>query len=131
VIFPPESSSPVSSSPRDPHSNPNGTHGVSQREKEKVLLGTDRYSIAYFCHPTDTTPLEAVPSKLIPVLRSHDGGGAGQEGEVRAGELRVGYGGGADDGSGSRSGSGRREKVLTAKEHLVRRLEATYGFVHA
>ncbi len=57
----------------------------------------DRYSIAYFCHPVDDTPLEPVPSERV-----------------------RGRKGGAEEG--------RREKVLTAAEHLQGRLAATYTY---
>ena len=61
----------------------------------------DRYSIAYFCHPVDQTPLVPVPSeKVRAAARAKD-------------ELSAGGGG---DG------------VLTAEEHLKKRLAATYGW---
>lgn len=66
--------------------------------------GEDRYSIVYFCHPGFDTELVAVPSKMV------------QEKIMTEGEL-VGYGGGIEG-----------KKALTAKEHLEKRLEATYGF---
>lgn len=73
--------------------------GANQRE--------DRYSIAYFCHPSEGTELGAVPSRRV------------QERKMTEGE-EVGYGGGA-----KKADEGR---ALTAKEHLTSRLEATYGF---
>jgi isopenicillin N synthase-like dioxygenase len=66
--------------------------------------GEDRYSIAYFCHPSDETELVPVPSKLV------------AERTMAEGE-KIGYGGGAEGG-----------RAMTAQEHLSRRLEATYGF---
>lgn len=57
----------------------------------------DRYSIAYFCHPVDDAELVPVPSKLV------------QDHAARTGK-----------------GSTRNGKVLTAKDHLMERLAATY-----
>ena len=57
----------------------------------------DRYSIAYFCHPLDDAELEPVPSKLV------------QDHAMKTGK-----------------GSTRNGKVLTAKDHLMERLAATY-----
>ena len=57
----------------------------------------DRYSIAYFCHPLDDAKLEPVPSKVV---REH---------AERTGK-----------------GSVRNGTVLTAKDHLMERLAATY-----
>lgn len=59
--------------------------------------GADRYSIAYFCHPLDDARLDPVPSKLV------------QEHAARTGK-----------------GSIRNGTVLTAKDHLMERLAATY-----
>ena len=59
----------------------------------------DRYSVAFFCHPVASTPLVPVPSPLI---------------EAREGVAR---GGGRGEG-----------EVLTAAEHLKRRLAETYGW---
>ena len=58
---------------------------------------SDRYSIAYFCHPLDDELLEPVPSKLV------------QDHAMKTGK-----------------GSSRNGKLLTAKEHLMERLAATY-----
>ncbi|KAL1590182.1 hypothetical protein WHR41_01325 [Cladosporium halotolerans] len=58
----------------------------------------DRYSLAYFCHPLDEAALEAVPSE-----------------DVRAHARERGLGGG-----GGRAG-------MTAREHLMERLGATYS----
>ena len=57
----------------------------------------DRYSIAYFCHPLDSAELEPVPSKLV-----------------------------KDHGAKTGKSSTRNGKVLTAKDHLMERLGATY-----
>ncbi|UJO14339.1 UPF0676 protein [Fulvia fulva] len=59
--------------------------------------GGDRYSIAYFCHPLDDAVLEAVPSDVV---REH----AAQQG-----------------------GSIKEGKVVTARDHLMERLAATYS----
>jgi hypothetical protein len=129
VIFPQEAPSPSSSSSSSPSSSiePSNTNGedpvTGNGEGKEVgaqgavgVLGKDRYSIAYFCHPTESSPLEPVPSKLIPdTTIASNGGGEGKG----PGQLKVGYGGGADGA-----------RVLTANEHLVKRLEATYGFAH-
>ncbi|KAK9464710.1 hypothetical protein V1512DRAFT_267738 [Lipomyces arxii] len=62
---------------------------------EAVKRGSDRYSMAYFCHPADNILLEPVPSPVI-----------------KASSLAVPTG--AD--------------VITAGEHLKRRLAATYSW---
>lgn len=54
--------------------------------------------------PADDVELVPVPSKLVAERRIAEG-------------EKVGYGGGVDG-----------EKALTAREHLERRLGATYGF---
>jgi isopenicillin N synthase-like dioxygenase len=66
--------------------------------------GEDRYSIAYFCHPSDDAELVPVPSQIV------------AERTIAEGE-KVGYGGGTEG-----------KKAMTAQEHLARRLGATYGF---
>lgn len=58
--------------------------------------GEDRYSIAYFGHPVDDTVLEPVPSERVKALKSAEGVGP---------ELG---------------------KPITAHEHLMSRLKATY-----
>ena len=58
--------------------------------------GEDRYSIAYFGHPIGETVLEAVPSERVKALAGKSGG----------------------EGSGVKS--------MTAHEHLMSRLKATY-----
>lgn len=136
VIFPHESSSyPSSAGNEKPDRAPlngNDRHNV---KGNNAPLGADRYSIAYFCHPTDSTTLDCIPSRLVPGATTN-GTGTGIDHDTEAGEnsgsgssgrgLQVGYGGGADDGGKG----GEKRKVLTAKEHLLRRLEATYGFKH-
>lgn len=58
--------------------------------------GEDRYSIAYFGHPIGSTVLEPVPSERVTALAAVDGG----------------------------VGSG--VEAMTADEHLMSRLKATY-----
>jgi isopenicillin N synthase-like dioxygenase len=70
--------------------------------------GEERYSMAYFCHPLDEVKLESVPSKII-----DDFSDRGEE-ELRSQRQRLGIA----EGDGS---------VITAKEHLERRLKVTYG----
>ncbi|KAI1215114.1 2OG-Fe(II) oxygenase superfamily protein [Annulohypoxylon truncatum] len=62
-----------------------------------------RYSIAYFCHPADATPLSAVPSERVAAFRPSN--------------LANGN---------SNSNPYAERKVMTAKEHLQMRLRATY-----
>jgi isopenicillin N synthase-like dioxygenase len=62
----------------------------------------DRYSLAYFCHPLDDALLEPVPSDIV---REHAASG-------RGGGRRM-----AEDG----------KVVMTAKDHLMERLGATYS----
>ncbi|KAL7625083.1 hypothetical protein AAE478_004297 [Parahypoxylon ruwenzoriense] len=57
-----------------------------------------RYSVVYFCHPADDTPLSAVPSRRV-----------------------ASHGTTASDGNAARA-----REVLTAREHLQMRLRATY-----
>lgn len=63
----------------------------------KGATSEDRYSIAYFCHPVDDAELVPVPSKLV------------EEHAAKTGKT-----------------STRDGKVLTAKDHLMERLAATY-----
>jgi isopenicillin N synthase-like dioxygenase len=58
--------------------------------------GEDRYSIAYFGHPVGSTVLEPVPSDMVSALKGVDGVGP---------DL---------------------SKPMTADEHLMSRLKATY-----
>lgn len=71
--------------------------------------GGERYSMAYFCHPLDDARLEKVQSRVLE--RGDDE--MGRE-ELRSQRRRLGLG---EEG----------EEVLTAKEHLDRRLKVTYG----
>jgi isopenicillin N synthase-like dioxygenase len=70
--------------------------------------GEERYSMAYFCHPLDDVRLEAVDSEVIM--------GYGDEGKEELDEQRKRLGLTEDGG-----------RVITAKEHLERRLKVTYG----
>jgi isopenicillin N synthase-like dioxygenase len=70
--------------------------------------GEERYSMAYFCHPLDEARLERVPGRVLDAF-----GEKGRE-ELDAQRRRLGL----VDGEGD---------VLTAKEHLDRRLKVTYG----
>lgn len=83
------------------------TNGLLKSTVHRVLMPREaedaRYSIVYFCHPMDDEGLVTVPSPVVQ-----------EKGAITDGE-QVGYGGGTAG------------KALTAKEHLMRRLEATYG----
>ncbi|KAI0381871.1 2OG-Fe(II) oxygenase superfamily protein [Hypomontagnella monticulosa] len=67
-----------------------------------------RYSVVFFCHPADATPLEPVPSERVASFRGNDDENAGQS-QVQ--EDVNPY---------------AQRKVLTAAEHLQMRLRATY-----
>ncbi|KAI6912893.1 Clavaminate synthase-like protein [Hortaea werneckii] len=76
----------------------------------------DRYSLAYFCHPLDEAELEPVPSRRVE--------------EYAAAAAAAAAGGGGKDG---RSKGGLRRsvvkgdgRVMTARDHLMERLGATY-----
>jgi isopenicillin N synthase-like dioxygenase len=80
------------------------TNGLLKSTVHRVIFpkdarrgGEDRYSMAYFCHPLNDAELIAVPSKKVEQ-----------------------YEGGVD-------GMKKGEKTLTAKDHLLERLTATYG----
>jgi isopenicillin N synthase-like dioxygenase len=87
------------------------TNGLLKSTVHRVTLsgGEERYSMAYFCHPLDEVPLEAVPGEVIESY-----GDEGAE-ELKSQRKRLGLG-----------EEGDRE-VLTAREHLDRRLKVTYG----
>lgn len=90
------------------------TNGLLRSTVHRVIFpkdtkaGQDRYSIAFFTHPSDSTELVPVPS---PLVREHLKK-AQMEGNV---DTSHGYGGGATN-----------ERCMTAKEHLLNRLNATY-----
>lgn len=86
------------------------TNGMLKSTVHRVTFGggEERYSIAYFCHPGDEVRLEGVQSKFIKAF-----GDKGRE-ELEAQRERLGIEPG-DEG------------VITAKEHLERRLKVTYG----
>ena len=93
------------------------TNGLLRSTVHRVVMpadaragGEDRYSIAYFGHPNNETELVPVPSPMVEALSREGVGGGGQEGVV-------GYGGGATG-----------QRAMTAKEHLLNRLKATYGY---
>lgn len=73
--------------------------------KEARRGGEDRYSIAFFCHPVDDTVLEPVPSEMVSSRASINGFG---------------------HGNGAAENMANNGKVITAKEHLLQRLQATY-----
>jgi isopenicillin N synthase-like dioxygenase len=79
------------------------TGGLLKSTVHRVIFpkgeaGNDRYSIAYFCHPLDDAELQPVPSKRV------------QEHAAVTGK-----------------GGMRNGRVLTAKDHLMERLAATYS----
>lgn len=87
------------------------TNGMLKSTVHRVTFsgGDERYSMAYFCHPLDDAKLEAVPSRVI-----EDFGDKGNE-ELKSQRKRLGL---SEDGN---------TEVLTAKQHLDRRLKVTYG----
>ncbi|KAF2264727.1 Clavaminate synthase-like protein [Lojkania enalia] len=84
------------------------TSGMLKSTVHRVTFsgGEERYSMAYFCHPLDDVALEGIPSGIIEEYK----GGEEIEGQRR----KIGL-------------EGASGKVLTAKEHLDRRLKVTYG----
>jgi isopenicillin N synthase-like dioxygenase len=85
------------------------TNGMLKSTVHRVAFadGGERYSMAYFCHPSDDVKLDAVPSRVIDEF--------GNKGEQ---EL---------DSQRKRLGLHGKEDVITAEEHLQRRLRVTYG----
>ena len=63
--------------------------------------------MAYFCHPLDDVVLEGVPSEVVARFREERGEKALEEQRRRVGA--------------------REGEVLTAGQHLERRLKVTYG----
>ncbi|KAH7139064.1 hypothetical protein B0J11DRAFT_34258 [Dendryphion nanum] len=88
------------------------TNGMLKSTVHRVTFGggEERYSIAYFCHPLDEVRLDAVPSRAI---EDYGDKGLGRE-ELEGQRRKIGLG--VDE-----------EIVLTAREHLDRRLKVTYG----
>ncbi|KAL6709196.1 hypothetical protein ACN47E_002012 [Coniothyrium glycines] len=86
------------------------TAGMLKSTVHRVTFsgGEERYSMAYFCHPLDEARLEAVPSIVIEKY-----GDAGET-ELRSQRTRLGL---REDEEGA---------ILTAKQHLDRRLKVTY-----
>jgi isopenicillin N synthase-like dioxygenase len=86
------------------------TGGMLKSTVHRVAFegGEERYSMAYFCHPLNEARLERVPSAILDEF-----GDKGRE-ELAAQRKRLGLV--DEDGA-----------VLTAKEHLDRRLKVTYG----
>jgi isopenicillin N synthase-like dioxygenase len=79
------------------------TNGLLRSTVHRVIFpkdvkrgGEDRYSIAFFCHPVDSTILETIPSEMVKARALNGHGNAG------------------------------KGKVMTAAEHLQERLKATY-----
>lgn len=89
------------------------TNGLLRSTVHRVIFpkdtkaGQSRYSLVYFCHPKDDVELVPVPSQMV---RDH------RDEISQEDEAAYGYGGGMD---------GRR--AMTAREHLVKRLDATYS----
>ncbi|KAF1921292.1 hypothetical protein BDU57DRAFT_534989 [Ampelomyces quisqualis] len=86
------------------------TNGLLKSTVHRVAFsgGGERYSMAYFCHPLDDARLESVESRVI-----REFGDKGKE-ELTSQRKRLGL-------------SGEEGEVITAKEHLERRLRLTYG----
>ncbi|KAI7156607.1 Clavaminate synthase-like protein [Hortaea werneckii] len=75
--------------------------------------GGDRYSLAYFCHPLDEAELEPVPSRRVEeYAATAAAAGGGKDGRSIGGLRRSVV-----------KGDGR---VMTARDHLMERLGATY-----
>lgn len=92
------------------------TNGLLKSTVHRVVFpeggGEDRYSIAYFCHPTNDTKLVPVPSEMVRKRLS----------------ARKGTGGrAAGEGEGGGHG-GVQKAAITAEEHLNNRLAATYAW---
>lgn len=86
------------------------TKGLLKSTVHRVTFsgGQERYSIAYFCHPLDEVRLEPVESEVIERY--------GEQGREELERQRRNLGLAVGDGT-----------VLTAAEHLTRRLEVTYN----
>ncbi|KAF2825792.1 Clavaminate synthase-like protein [Ophiobolus disseminans] len=86
------------------------TAGLLKSTVHRVTFsgGEERYSMAYFCHPLDDVKLETVPGRVM-----QEFGDRGSE-ELGRQRERLGLAGG-------------EEELITAREHLERRLKVTYG----
>lgn len=86
------------------------TAGLLKSTVHRVTFsgGDERYSMAYFCHPLDSARLDSVPGRVI--------GEFGSKGKEELASQRKRLGLGDEEG-----------EVLTAREHLERRLKVTYG----
>lgn len=87
------------------------TAGMLKSTVHRVTFsgGDERFSMAYFCHPLDDARLEPVLSQVI-----EEYGDAGRD-ELRDQRKRLGL------------NTDEKDLILTAKEHLDRRLKVTYG----
>ncbi|KAF1996793.1 Clavaminate synthase-like protein [Amniculicola lignicola CBS 123094] len=83
--------------------------------------GEERYSMAYFCHPLDGVELGRVPSGVIDGFTGRESVQGRRAGALEEQYRRLGL----EDGRGEGEGVG--VGVLTAKQHLDRRLKVTYG----
>ncbi|KAF1827024.1 Clavaminate synthase-like protein [Dissoconium aciculare CBS 342.82] len=90
VVFPSPAPSPSSSHPGE-------ASGSSS---------SDRYSLAYFCHPLDDAALEPVPSRLV---QEHIASSSRTEAATTTATTTT-----------------AKRAVITAKDHLARRLAETY-----
>ena len=72
----------------------------------------DRYSLAYFCHPLDEAELESVPSQRVEEYAAAAAAGVEKDGRSLSGLRRSVV-----------KGDGH---VMTARDHLMERLGATY-----
>ncbi|KAJ5272336.1 oxidoreductase [Penicillium angulare] len=82
--------------------------GENQLERSE---SRDRYSIAFFCQPVESTELGPIPSDLVTSYRQRKAENA---------SIAIGYGGGSSALNTS------QRTIITAKEHLQARLNATY-----
>lgn len=92
------------------------TNGLLRSTVHRVIFPRDtkasesRYSLVYFGHPSDDAELVAVPSRMVRECK---------ERLIREGLYEEAVQG---EGAGLEG-----DRALTAKEHLFRRLEATYS----
>ncbi|KAI6817324.1 Clavaminate synthase-like protein [Hortaea werneckii] len=102
--------------PKQQRGKDRGTVGGIEEGEGERGSGGDRYSIAYFCHPLDEAELESVPSRRV-----------GEYAAAAAAAAAAGNGKNEESSGGVRrsvvKGDGR---VMTARDHLMERLGATY-----